>query len=414
MNNRTVSGRRPRRRADRCRMVDVPVLACAQRHEQGGEPGQGGEGEVALSRNGAEAARGPRAASCPQVETDRDRLRNAVPDQPELASFIEQANQLGTDTGVTWVSVSPSEPSAGTAAGTVTVALEVTGGFFQVLDYLNRLEALAGSSSSTGSTASAAPPVVLRPAARRHHGVAHGPHVHDWRRPRPPPGTTTPATSPVVATSRRRKDRGADMNTGTSPRSCSLALPASWSCLPRQVRRVQRGRRLRQRAGDVTRCPALQSNPRDRRADSRAVVALDPHARRRTVVVAAYQDPVRAGDHRHVRSAWRGAILTTGWLESGRSSSACSAAPRSPGSGRNACPTTAGTASPRRRPRRRQRARVRGTSRRACSTCSRSRTAPRWPRCRSVRPCTRLGKATCSPRLSRREPQRAVRPIPAR
>lgn len=78
----------------------------------------------------------------PQIQADRDRLRNAVPDQPELASFIEQANQLGTDTGVTWVSVSPSEPSAGTAAGTVTVALEVTGGYYQVLDYLNRLESI--------------------------------------------------------------------------------------------------------------------------------------------------------------------------------------------------------------------------------------------------------------------------------
>jgi Tfp pilus assembly protein PilO len=56
----------------------------------------------------------------PQIQADRDRLRSAVPDQPELATFIEQANQLGTDTGVTWVSISPSEPAAGTAAARST------------------------------------------------------------------------------------------------------------------------------------------------------------------------------------------------------------------------------------------------------------------------------------------------------
>ena len=106
----------------------------------------------------------------PQIQADRDRLRSAVPDQPELATFIEQANQLGTDTGVTWVSISPSEPAAGTAAGTINVALQVKGGYYQVLDYLNRLESIprlvvvdqvslaAGDASGAGSTAVGGPP----------------------------------------------------------------------------------------------------------------------------------------------------------------------------------------------------------------------------------------------------------------
>jgi Tfp pilus assembly protein PilO len=97
----------------------------------------------------------------PEIEADRDRLRNAVPDQPDLATFIEQANQLGVDTGVTWVSVSPTEPAAGTAAGTIQVALQVTGGYYQVLDYLNRLESIprlvvVDQVSLTASDASAA------------------------------------------------------------------------------------------------------------------------------------------------------------------------------------------------------------------------------------------------------------------
>ena len=56
----------------------------------------------------------------PQIQADRDRLRNAVPDQPELATFIEQANQLGDrhrrDVGV---GLADANPLRRTAAGTI-------------------------------------------------------------------------------------------------------------------------------------------------------------------------------------------------------------------------------------------------------------------------------------------------------
>jgi Tfp pilus assembly protein PilO len=78
----------------------------------------------------------------PEIEANLDRLREAVPAEPELASFIDLANQLGVDTGVRWVSVAPAEPATTGQAGTIQLTIEVEGGYFQVLDYLNRLENL--------------------------------------------------------------------------------------------------------------------------------------------------------------------------------------------------------------------------------------------------------------------------------
>jgi Tfp pilus assembly protein PilO len=76
----------------------------------------------------------------PQIQAELNRLQQAVPANPDLASFIEAANQLGTDAGVKWVSISPAEPGGTGPAGTIQMAIQVEGGYFQVLDYLNRLE----------------------------------------------------------------------------------------------------------------------------------------------------------------------------------------------------------------------------------------------------------------------------------
>lgn len=69
-------------------------------------------------------------------------LSAAVPATPDLANFILQANDIATQAGVNWLQVAPSPPAAG-AAGTPTtinVTMQLEGGFFQVFDYLNRLE----------------------------------------------------------------------------------------------------------------------------------------------------------------------------------------------------------------------------------------------------------------------------------
>jgi Tfp pilus assembly protein PilO len=74
-------------------------------------------------------------------------LRVAVPDQPNLAQFILDANDAANKAGIDFLSVTPSPPAAaaartGTATGApaaVNLAMSITGGYFQVLDFVNRL-----------------------------------------------------------------------------------------------------------------------------------------------------------------------------------------------------------------------------------------------------------------------------------
>lgn len=91
-------------------------------------------------------------------------LRTTVPDQPNLAAFILDTNDAAAKAGIDWISVSPEEPSAPVPTGATTAAapaaggangatapaagrypaeiglqLQITGGYFQVLDFLNRL-----------------------------------------------------------------------------------------------------------------------------------------------------------------------------------------------------------------------------------------------------------------------------------
>jgi type II secretory pathway component PulM len=70
-------------------------------------------------------------------------LRAAVPPTPDLGAFILQANDIATASGIDWLSITPSPPAASGTGGptsTIRVAMQVQGGFYQVLDYLNRLE----------------------------------------------------------------------------------------------------------------------------------------------------------------------------------------------------------------------------------------------------------------------------------
>jgi Tfp pilus assembly protein PilO len=72
-------------------------------------------------------------------------LQRAVPDDPQLAQFILDANQAASDAGVEFLSISPAPPTAGTPGGlppVITLSITVTGGYFAVLDYLDRLDEL--------------------------------------------------------------------------------------------------------------------------------------------------------------------------------------------------------------------------------------------------------------------------------
>lgn len=108
-------------------------------------------------------------ANGPEIDAELARLTAAIPTNPDLAAFIVGANDLAVESGLTWLSVSPSEPASGGPASptTVTLTMELNGGFFQVLDYLNGLEDIerlvvvdgitVAAAESDGATSTAAP-----------------------------------------------------------------------------------------------------------------------------------------------------------------------------------------------------------------------------------------------------------------
>ena len=71
-------------------------------------------------------------------------LRRAVPPDPQLAQFILDANQAASEAGVDFLSISPGVPAAGVNGlpPVITLAINVTGPYFSVLDYLERLDEL--------------------------------------------------------------------------------------------------------------------------------------------------------------------------------------------------------------------------------------------------------------------------------
>jgi Tfp pilus assembly protein PilO len=79
----------------------------------------------------------------PEIAAQLDRLSAAIPTAPDLDGFILSANQIAVQSGIDWLSVSPAVTQAGTTGvSVIPLTLSIQGGFFQVLDYLNRLEDL--------------------------------------------------------------------------------------------------------------------------------------------------------------------------------------------------------------------------------------------------------------------------------
>ncbi len=100
----------------------------------------------------------------PEIEAQLGRLNAAVPVNPDLDGFIVSANQIAVESGIDWLSVSPGVPtSAGGGPSVISLSMQIQGGFFQVLDYFNRLERMgrlvivdgvnlaAGAASDSGS-----------------------------------------------------------------------------------------------------------------------------------------------------------------------------------------------------------------------------------------------------------------------
>lgn len=120
------------------------------------------------------------AANQPAEAAKLASLSTAIPQTPDLAGFITAANQIATDTGVDWVSVSPSTPTASKTGGPTEIALniQVNGLFDQVYDYLKALEGMdrivvvsnvmlapGGSGATTGAAVTPAAPTASTPNA---------------------------------------------------------------------------------------------------------------------------------------------------------------------------------------------------------------------------------------------------------
>jgi Tfp pilus assembly protein PilO len=70
-------------------------------------------------------------------------LKHALPESPDLANFIRDANGIAAASGIDWQSVSHSVPTPGAdGIATITLGIQVKGTYEQVLDYLTRMAAL--------------------------------------------------------------------------------------------------------------------------------------------------------------------------------------------------------------------------------------------------------------------------------
>jgi Tfp pilus assembly protein PilO len=80
----------------------------------------------------------------PQTEAELGRLSAAIPAQPNQADFLSGLNDIADQSGITWQSVTMQEPTDATPGlpPTIAVQISIEGGFFQALDYINRLEDL--------------------------------------------------------------------------------------------------------------------------------------------------------------------------------------------------------------------------------------------------------------------------------
>jgi Tfp pilus assembly protein PilO len=114
-----------------------------------------------------------------EIDAEIMRLDSLVPENPDLASFILAANEIALQSGIDWLSITPSPPQADPSGlGVISMQITIQGGFFQTLDYLNRLENLqrlvivdsidtsAGGTTEGGITTGSGPALSISLAAR--------------------------------------------------------------------------------------------------------------------------------------------------------------------------------------------------------------------------------------------------------
>jgi Tfp pilus assembly protein PilO len=91
----------------------------------------------------------------PLKQSQLETMRVAIPDDPNLAQFILDANDAASKAGIDFLSITPTPPSSagGATAGAtpaggagapvpIRIGLSLTGGYYQVLNFINLLDKL--------------------------------------------------------------------------------------------------------------------------------------------------------------------------------------------------------------------------------------------------------------------------------
>jgi Tfp pilus assembly protein PilO len=183
----------------------------------------------------------------PELEDQLAQLRRAVPDQPQLARLLLTANEAADASGVELTTVTPTKPATDAAATTATTApssgttgggsttttaasgettattapaaaapsainlqMEVKGGYFQILDFVNRVDDFArivvvdtldmGAQETEGSSSATSTDLTATITARTFTGAA--PAAADGSTP----GATTATTAAPSSSSQTGTD----------------------------------------------------------------------------------------------------------------------------------------------------------------------------------------------------------------
>ena len=75
----------------------------------------------------------------PLKQARRAELQAAAPDDPALGQFILDVNAAANASGIDFMTISQTPPAAGAGLSTIGLTFSIAGGYFQVLDFMNRL-----------------------------------------------------------------------------------------------------------------------------------------------------------------------------------------------------------------------------------------------------------------------------------
>lgn len=156
----------------------------------------------------------------PALESRLAALKVAVPDAPNLAEFILDTNDAAAASGIDVVSITPTPPAADDTSDTPSmhVQLDVTGGYFQVIDFLNRLDQLPriiviDTLTVTADPEASGPPELTASIGGRLFLTTATPVAEA---PPPDSGSTTTTTTAGGATSSSTTSSSVDTSTSTT------------------------------------------------------------------------------------------------------------------------------------------------------------------------------------------------------